>query len=501
MTMISFEAESRPDGTDDGETVAENAETPIPIDETEFDHELEDEDFLDGDAEPAGPSPLLPVVAIVGRPNVGKSTLFNRILQRRHAIVDDRPGVTRDRLYALADWAGHEFTLVDTGGLVPDSPLEMERLVNFQVEQAIATADVLLLVTDARVTPSGVDEVVARKLLATGLPVCLAVNKADHDQLALEAHAFWSLGVGEPHAISATHRRGVGDLLDRVIEALPEIPRSGRGFPPGVPAVAIIGRPNVGKSSLLNQLAGEDAAIVSDVPGTTRDATDSILTLDGKRYGFIDTAGLRRRGRIERGVEHFSALRTLHAIQRAEVAMVLIDSEAGVTAQDVRVAAMAAAAGRGVVIVANKWDLADHDPKFAKAFEEELRRRLHFIGFAPLERVSALTGRRVSKLAATIDRVHAQYYRQIPTAELNRAVEKATRRNPPPAVKGKHVRVLYATQTGVAPQRFVYFMNTRLTLPESYQRFLNNRLRAEFGFEGVPLSLRLRYRPKRWVES
>ena len=453
---------------------------------------------IDPDApiESAGLSPN-PIVAVVGRPNVGKSTLFNRILGRRHAIVDDQPGITRDRLFSDADWAGHRFTLVDTGGIVPDSPLPMERLINYQVEQAIDAADVLLLLVDAQVSPGAEDERVARMLLDTGRSVVLAVNKADHEGIALEANAYWSLGLGEPHAVSATHGRGIGDLLDSVAERLPVDPRVGRDVPAGVPRVAIIGRPNVGKSSLINALTGEETAIVSEIPGTTRDAVDTLIEIDGRPYLFIDTAGLRRRGKITRGVEHFSTLRTIAAIQRAEVVLALIDSEAGVTAQDVRVAAMAADSGRGVVLVANKWDLVSTELGFSKLFEEELRRKLHFLGYAALERTSALTGRRVTKLNRAIDRVHTQFHRRIPTAELNRAVEATTRRNPPPAVKGKQIRVLYAAQVGVAPQRFVYFVNSRIPLPESYRRFLNNRLRTEFGFEGVPLRVELRHRSKR----
>ncbi|MAE70734.1 MAG: ribosome biogenesis GTPase Der [Gemmatimonadetes bacterium] len=435
-----------------------------------------------------------PIVAVVGRPNVGKSTLFNRILGRRHAIVDDQPGITRDRLFSDADWAGHRFTLVDTGGIVPDSPLPMERLINYQVEQAIDAADVLVFLIDAQVSPGVDDERVAHMLRDTGRPVVLAANKADNDALVLESNRYWSLGLGEPHAISATHGRGIGDLLDRVTELLPADPRVGRDVPTGVPRVAIIGRPNVGKSSLVNALTGEETAIVSELPGTTRDAVDTLVEIDGRPYLFIDTAGLRRRSKVARGVEHFSTLRTIAAIQRAEVVLALVDSEAGVTAQDVRVAAMAADSGRGVVLVANKWDLVSTEPGFSKLFEEELRRKLRFLGYAALERISALTGRRVTKLNHAIDRVHAQFHRRIPTAELNRAVEVTTRRNPPPAVKGKQIRVLYAAQVGVAPQRFVYFVNSRIPLPESYHRFLNNRLRAEFGFEGVPLRLELRHR-------
>ncbi len=438
-----------------------------------------------------------PIVAVVGRPNVGKSTLFNRILGRRHAIVHDEPGVTRDRLFCDAEWAGRRFTLVDTGGLVPDSPLPMEQLINYQVAQAIDAADVLLLLVDVQVGPAIGDEGVARLLLDTGRPVLLAANKSDHEGLAVDANAYWSLGLGTPHAVSATHGRGIGDLLDALVAAFPERARLGRAVPPGVPRIAIIGRPNVGKSSLVNALTGEETAIVSEIPGTTRDAVDTLVELDGRPYLFIDTAGLRRRGKIARGVEHFSTLRTIAAIQRCEVVCALIDAEAGVTAQDLRVAALAADSGRGVVLVANKWDLVSTEPGFSKEFELELRRRLRFLHYATLERTSALTGRRVTRLNRAIDRVHTQFHRRIPTAELNRAVEAATRRNPPPAVKGKQIRVLYAAQVGVAPQRFVCFMSSRIALPESYHRYLNNRLRAEFGFEGVPLGLQLRYRPAR----
>ncbi len=438
-----------------------------------------------------------PIVAIVGRPNVGKSTLFNRIIGRRQAIVDDQPGVTRDRLYAIAEWTGHTFALADTGGLVPESTLPLEQLINFQVDQAIETADVLLLLVDAQVGPSMIDEAVARKLQATGLPLVLAVNKADHATLAQEANSYWALGLGEPHPISAAHGRGVGDLLDAVVRELPGVPRHGREVPRAVPRVAIVGRPNVGKSSLLNSLAGEDTVIVSPQAGTTRDATDTLVEMDGRSYLLIDTAGLRRKGRISHGVEHYSALRTAAAIHRADVVLVVIDAAAGVTAQDVRVAAMAAESGRGVVLVANKWDLISTEAGVSRAFDEELWRKLRFLQYATLERTSAVTGRRVTKLHRAIDRVHKNYYRRIPTAELNRSLEASTRRNPPPALRGKHVRVLYATQVGVAPQRFVYFVNTRLNLPESYRRFLNNRLRADFGFEGVPLQIRIRYRSGR----
>jgi GTP-binding protein len=473
---------------------AARAASPL-ADAAATDCPVEDADKLPGGVREG--AEIRPIVAIVGRPNVGKSTLFNRIIGRRHAIVDDQPGVTRDRLYTTAEWAGRPFALADTGGLVPESALPLEQLINFQVDQAIESADVLLLLVDAQVGPSVEDEAVARKLLATGLPLVLAVNKADHETLALEANAYWSLGLGDPHPISAAHGRGVGDLLDAVVEQLPGAPRHGLEVPHAVPRVAIVGRPNVGKSSLLNSLTGEDTAIVSEQAGTTRDATDTLVEMDGRSYLLIDTAGLRRKGRISHGVEHYSALRTTAAIHRADVVLVVIDSAAGVTAQDVRVAAMAAESGRGVVLVANKWDLVSTEDGASRAFDEDLWRKLRFLQYATLERTSALTGRRVGKLHRAIDRVHREYYRRIPTAELNRSLEASTRRNPPPALRGKHVRVLYATQIGVAPQRFVYFVNTRLNLPESYRRFLNNRLRADFGFEGVPLQIRIRYRSGR----
>lgn len=443
---------------------------------------------------PSPPASRRPIVAIVGRPNVGKSTFFNRILRRRHAIVDDRPGVTRDRLYAGSDWNGRLFDIVDTGGIVPDATLPMDQQVNFQVEQAVQSADLVVLIVDGRVPITHTDEMVARILRESGRPVLLAVNKIDYPEAATEAPAYWSLGMGTPHPVSAAHGLGVGDFLDAVVAKLPDEARVGRVHPVGVPRVAIVGRPNVGKSSLLNQFAGEETAIVSATPGTTRDAVDTLVEIDGHRFLFIDTAGLRRRGRIKRGVEHFSALRTMAAVDRAEIVLLVVDVGEGITAQDIHVASFVAGSGRAVIFVANKWDLADRDPRYGKVFEEELRRRFHFFPQAPVERVSALSGRRVGKLPEAIRRIHERYHLRIPTAEFNAAVESALRRNPPPAVKGKDVRVLYATQVSSGPQRFVFFVNTRLPVPESYRRYLANRLREDFGFDGIPLTIQIRYR-------
>ncbi|HZD70519.1 MAG TPA: ribosome biogenesis GTPase Der [Actinomycetes bacterium] len=447
------------------------------------------------DSAPAAGRPRvtgLPRVAIVGRPNVGKSTLVNRIVGRRAAITQEQPGVTRDRVAYEAEWSRRPFEVIDTGGWEPRATGLRARVVA-QAERAMREADLLLFVVDVTTGVTGEDAAIAARLRRGGVPVLLVVNKADDTAAEAQAGGFWSLGLGEPLPVSGLHGRGSGDLLDAVVERLPQ--RSGAATEAAAPAVAIVGRPNVGKSSLLNRMARAEVAIVDPTPGTTRDTVDSTVDHDGRRYRLVDTAGMRRSFQHADGADYFALVRSFQAVDRADVALLVLESPQGISEQDQKVAVRAVEAGAGLVLVANKWDLMDDEAR--RRFDLDLERQLHFVGWAPLLRTSARTGRGVDKVWPLIDAVLAARGHRVPTAELNRWLEEATGRTPPPPVRGRSVKVRYVTQARVDPPQFVFFTTGQLT--PAYRRYLERDLRRAFGFEGAPLRLVDRVRARQQV--
>ncbi|MGH7575531.1 MAG: ribosome biogenesis GTPase Der [Longimicrobiales bacterium] len=434
----------------------------------------------------------LPTVAIVGRPNVGKSTFFNRVLGQRRAIVEDVPGVTRDRNFAVAEWAGHRFFLVDTGGLELDGTEELTRAVRRQILAAIDEADILVFVVDGRVGPHPVDARVAELLRTTNRPVILAVNKMDRLPDDVSHHEFWELGLGEPVPVSSISGKGSGDLLDAIVTRMPagpaQVDEAGALF------VAVVGKPNVGKSSFINRLVGEERLVVSQEAGTTRDSIDTPLRYHGRDLVFVDTAGLRRQSRIERGLEYYSALRSERAIERADVCILLIDATEPVHIQDLRIAEKAWSRGCALMIVANKWDLVDKDTMTAARFEQALRHKAPSLRWVPIIFTSALTGQRVHRTLDLVLEVAAERSRRLPTHVVNEAVQELAVKQPPPHFRGMHVKLLYATQAQTAPPTFVLFVNQPRGLPEHYLRFLRNGFRERWGFLGTPIRLRLRGR-------
>ncbi|WP_406676198.1 ribosome biogenesis GTPase Der [Moorella sp. ACPs] len=430
-----------------------------------------------------------PLVAIVGRPNVGKSTLFNRITGARVAIVEDTPGVTRDRLYRDADWRGCQFTLVDTGGIAArsDDPLVVQ--VRRQAEMALAEADVILFVVDARTGLTADDEEVAEILRRSGRPVILVANKVEDFSDPTMIHEFYRLGLGDPFPISAIHGLNIGDLLDRIVELLPETAAEEDGM---ALKVAVVGRPNVGKSSIVNRLLGEERVIVSDLPGTTRDAIDTYIRRGDREYILIDTAGMRRKSRIADPTEHYSVLRALKAVERADVVLVVLDGTEGVTEQDKKIAGYGHEQGKASIIIVNKWDLVPKDDKTMARYEEMIREELSFMSYAPIIFISALTGQRVARILPAIDAVGAEASRRVATSTLNSIVQEAVMLTPPPAAKGQAVKIFYATQVKVKPPTFIFFCNRPEDVHFSYQRYLENQLRQAFGFEGTPLRLLFR---------
>jgi GTP-binding protein len=424
----------------------------------------------------------LPRVAIVGRPNVGKSSLVNRILGRRAAITQELPGVTRDRVTYQAEWAGRAFEVVDTGGWEPRASGLQARVVA-QAERAMAEADLLLFVVDATTGISPEDAAIAARLRRGDVPVLLVANKVDGPAQELQTGVFWSLGLGEPLPISSLHGRGSGDLLDALVERLG--PERHDAPDDDQPAVAIVGRPNVGKSSLLNRMAGIELAIVDPSPGTTRDTVDSVVEHDGQEYRVVDTAGMRRSFQQAEGADYFALVRSFEAVDRTDVALLVLDAPEGVTEQDQKVAVRAAEAGAGLVLVANKWDLMDDEAR--ERFEVDLERRLHFVDWAPLLRTVARTGRNVDKIWQHIDAVLAERAQRVPTPALNRWLEQATSRTPPPPARGRSVKIRYVTQARVNPPEFVFF--TTGPLAPAYKRYLEHDLRRSFGFQGTPLRI------------
>jgi GTP-binding protein len=438
-------------------------------------------------------APAAPVLAVVGRPNVGKSTLVNRLIGRREAVVQDIPGVTRDRVAYDALWNGRRFTLVDTGGWEPDAT-GLQAAVAAQADLAMQTADAVLLVVDASVGATATDEAVARVLRRSDRPVLLAATKVDDDRLTSDTAALWRLGLGEPHPVSGLHGRGSGDLLDAILEALPETPRDDFGAAGAGPRrVALVGKPNVGKSSLLNRVSGELRSVVHDVAGTTVDPVDSLVELDGEVWRFVDTAGLRKRVQTASGMEYYASLRTRAAIEAAEVAVVLIDASEPIAEQDQRVISMVEEAGRALVLVFNKWDLVDEDRR--NAMKRELERDLVRVQWAERVNVSALTGRAVAKIAPALRTALASWDKRIPTGRLNGWLSDVIAATPPPVRGGKQPKVLFATQAQTRPPTFVLFSSG--FLEAGYRRFLERRLREEFGFTGSPVRISVRVREKR----
>ena len=441
--------------------------------------------------EPSTVSGPVPVLAVVGRPNVGKSTLVNRILGRREAVVEDVPGVTRDRVPYDADWNGRAFTIVDTGGWDPDARGLAERIAA-QAEIAAQLADAVLFVVDATVGITDADEAVVRILRTTKKPVILAANKVDDQRGELEAASLWNLGLGQPYPVSALHGRGSGDLLDAVLDALPDAPAD-EDVVGGPRRVAIVGKPNVGKSSLLNQLAGEDRVVVDDVSGTTVDPVDELVELGGRLWRFVDTAGIRKRVREASGHEYYASLRTSSAIERAEVAVMIVDASQTLTEQDTRIISSVAETGRALVIAFNKWDLVDDERRFY--LEREIDRELVQVTWAPRINVAAKTGWHVDRLVRALDSALDGWETRIGTGALNAFLGRLVAEHPHPVRGGKQAKILFGTQASVAPPTFILFTSGKLEA--SYLRFIERRLREEFGFVGSPIHIQQRPRQKR----
>ncbi|WP_170007486.1 ribosome biogenesis GTPase Der [Bacillus fonticola] len=432
-----------------------------------------------------------PVVAIVGRPNVGKSTIFNRIVGERISIVEDTPGVTRDRIYSEAEWLTRSFSMIDTGGIdMGDEPfLEQIRL---QADIAIEEADVILFLTSGREGVTSADEEVAKRLYKSKKPVVLAVNKVDNPSMRDQLYDFYALGVGEPYPVSGSHGLGLGDVLDEVVKHFPT--EQANDYDEDTIRFSLIGRPNVGKSSIVNALLGEDRVIVSDIAGTTRDAIDSVYTYDGDEYVIIDTAGMRKRGKVYESVEKYSVLRALRAIERSDVVLVVINAEEGIIEQDKKIAGYAHEAGRGVIIVVNKWDALEKDDKTLHKFEQNIRDHFQFLDYAPIVFVSAQTKQRLHTILPTIKMVAEFHAIRVQTNILNEVVMDAIAMNPTPTDKGRRLNIYYATQVAVKPPTFVLFVNDPELLHFSYERFLENRIREAFGFTGTPIRLIARAR-------
>ena len=438
-----------------------------------------------------------PIVAIVGRPNVGKSTLFNRLVGERRAIVEDVPGTTRDRVYGTTDWGGVEFTIVDTGGLQDDSEVDADSFAQIarhtrdQAHVAIGEADVIVFLVDGSLGVNAGDHEVAEILRRADKPTILVANKADSAARRDAAFEFYELGLGDPLPISSYHGSGTGDLLDRIVEALPSVEEEEeiQG-----PAIAIVGRPNVGKSRLLNALIGQERSIVSDVPGTTRDSLDTVIIWAGQPMTLIDTAGIRRRGRIDRGIEQFSVLRSMRAIDRADVVLLVIDATEGFTAQDLHIAGYVAEQKKGVVVVINKWDLVEKDAMTMDVYRDQAREALHFMPYAPLVFVSAKFGQRVHQVLDAAMAVVAERNKRVPTAALNNMLKEAVAAHPPPSKPGKWLKFYYATQADVSPPTFIIFVNDPTQIHFSYKRFLENQLRDAFGFTGTAIRMSFRGR-------
>ena len=438
-----------------------------------------------------------PLVAVVGRPNVGKSTFFNKIAKKRISIVEDTPGVTRDRIYADCEWLNHKFTLIDTGGIEPRTDDIMLRQMRRQAEIAIETCDVILFFTDGRTGMTADDEEVANMLRKSRKPVILVVNKVDNVSMNDAVYEFYNLGLGDPFPISSVNLMGLGDLLDEMVRHFPEgsddIPEEEHTI-----QIAVVGRPNVGKSSLVNKILGQERSMVSDIAGTTRDAIDTAFTRDGQRYNIIDTAGIRRKRAIEEeSIERYSIVRALTAVRRCDVALIVINAEDGVTEQDTKVAGYVHEEGKAAIIVVNKWDAVEKDTNTLEAYRKKVIEDLKFMDYAPVLFISALTGQRVPKVLETVRSVYEQTSRRITTGLLNDVLADATAALQLPFTAGRHLKIYYATQQSVCPPTFVFFVNDEKLMHFAYQRYLENQFRKAFGFEGTPLKFILRQKTQK----
>ena len=431
-----------------------------------------------------------PIVAIVGRPNVGKSTLFNRIAGERIAIVEDTPGVTRDRIYAQAEWVSKHFTIIDTGGIEPDSEELIPKKMRQQAELAMDMAQVILFVVDGKagLTPS--DRDVALMLLKTKKPVLLVVNKVDNKNLPDDFYDFYELGFGEPIPVSSSIGLGTGDLLDEVVKNFPQ--DMDTELDEDVVKVAIVGKPNAGKSSILNRLIGEERVIVSPIAGTTRDAIDTYIEMDGKKYLFIDTAGIRRKSKVYENIEKYSVIRAYASVEKADVVLTVIDATEGISEQDSKIAGLAHDAGKASIVVVNKWDLIEKDNHSVKEYAKKIREELPFMQYCPILFVSALTSQRMGKIKETVDFIFDEASKRVATGVLNDVIGEAVMMNQPPSDKGKRLKIYYATQVGVRPPTFAIFVNEKELFHFSYQRYIENKLRENFGYEGTPLKIYVR---------
>lgn len=427
-----------------------------------------------------------PIVAVVGRPNVGKSTLFNRLAGERISIVQDTPGVTRDRIYADVEWLNYKFTLIDTGGMEPDTEDIILRQILTQAQIAIETADVIIFVTDVKQGVTEADSQVANILRRTKKPVVLAVNKVDDMKKEnLDVYEFYSLGIGEVYPISAGQALGLGDMLDAVCAHFPEGAENAEEE--DVIRVALIGKPNVGKSSLINRILGEDRLIVSNIPGTTRDAIDTPFELDGQKYVLIDTAGMRRKSKIKEDIEKYSIIRAVAAVERCDVAVLVIDAQEGITDQDTKIAGIAHERGKAAIVAVNKWDAIEKDDKTMNKFLKDIANELAYMSYAPRVFISALTGQRVIKMLDTVKEVYANNSLRVSTGVLNDVLVEAMAMQQPPAEKGRQLKIYYMTQVGIKPPTFVIFVNDRELMHFSYRRYIENQLRQNFGFKGTPI--------------
>lgn len=439
---------------------------------------------------------MKPIVAVVGRPNVGKSTLFNKIAGKRISIVEDTPGITRDRIYADAEWCGHEFTLIDTGGIEPSANDIILSQMREQAGMAIDMADVILFMVNVRDGMTAADKEVAAMLQKCGRPVILVCNKVDNPgNPPIEMYEFYNLGIGEPKPVSSIHGLGVGDLLDEIVSYFPN--ESGTAEEENIIKVAVVGKPNAGKSSLINRILGENRVIVSDIAGTTRDAIDSTYELDGQKYVFIDTAGMRKRGKINENVERYSVARSLGAVDRADVCLIMIDAQEGITEQDTKIAGYVHESGKASVIVVNKWDLIEKETNTMRNFKNKVKEGFNFMMYAPSAYISAVTGLRVDSLFDMIKSTLAENSKRISTGVLNDVINEAIAMVQPPSDKGKRLKIYYATQAGTKPPTFVLFVNNAELAHYSYIRYLENQLRAKFGFEGTPIKFIIREKNKK----
>lgn len=437
-----------------------------------------------------------PVVAIVGRPNVGKSTLFNTLAGDKISIVQDTPGVTRDRIYADVSWLNYNFTIVDTGGIEPESSDIILKSMREQAEIAISTADVIMFITDVRQGLVDADGKVADMLRRSGKPIVLVVNKVDSfDKFMPDVYEFYNLGLGDPMPVSAASQLGLGDMLDEVVKHFDE--SATEEAEDERPRIAIIGKPNVGKSSIINKLIGEDRVIVSDIAGTTRDAVDTTITRNGTEYVFIDTAGLRRKSKIKEEIERYSIIRTVSAVERCNVAVLVIDATEGITEQDTKIAGIAHERGKGMIIAVNKWDAVVKDDKTIYKFTNEIRQKLSYMPYAEMLFISAETGQRLPKLFDTIDAVIENHSLRVATGVLNEIMSEAVALNQPPSDKGKRLRLYYITQVAVKPPTFVIFVNDKELMHFSYTRYIENKIREAFGFKGTPLKFIIRERKEK----